>query len=332
MGIKSLNTFITTNANNSILDTKISSLEGKRIAIDTSIFAYKFMYSGKFIENFIQQVSHFAKHNISPIYVFDGAPPKEKQETLNSRKENKEKLCLKITELQAEINTKKQLKEDVKSLVFKLADIKRKCITITRDDIMNLKNVFNILGVSYIQADCEADLVCCELYKRSIVQACMSNDMDFLPSGCGMLVRNYNLSDNVTLYDLNVLLNQLELNYDQFVDFCILCGCDYTGKISRLGTATAYKLIKLDNNIETILEKYCGEGKKYKFPTNFEFQKARTILKNENQNKNVNLDIRNNTNHKKTFTEISSQVSYIKSLTKYTDKQLENRLQNICSV
>ena len=48
------------------------------------------MYSLKFVDNFIQQIYHFSKFNIKPIYVFDGAPPKEKQETLNNRKEQKE--------------------------------------------------------------------------------------------------------------------------------------------------------------------------------------------------------------------------------------------------
>ena len=38
----------------------------------------------------------------------------------------------------------------------------------------------------------------------------MSNDMDFLPSGCGKLVRNYNLSDMVSVYNLDVILEKLE--------------------------------------------------------------------------------------------------------------------------
>ena len=99
-----------------------------------------------------------------------------------------------------------------------------------KDDIMNLKNVFNILGIRYIQAECEADLVCCELYKKKMVDAYLSNDMVFLPSGCGKLIRNYNLSNNITIYDLEKFW-KIDINYNQFVDFCILCGCDYTGKI-----------------------------------------------------------------------------------------------------
>ena len=330
MGIKNLNTFITNHAQESIQEVDISTLEGCKIAIDTSIFAYKFMYSSKFIDNFIQQVSHFTRFNMTPIYVFDGAPPKEKQDILNNRREHKEKLCSKMESLQEEISLKRKNKEDVKILVFKLADLKRKCITITRDDIMNLKNVFDILGVAYIQADCEADLVCCELYKRGIVQACMSNDMDFLPSGCGRLVRNYNLSNNVMVYNLEILLNRLDLDYSQFVDFCILCGCDYTGKIPRLGVATAYKFIKQEKTIEEILEKYCGDGKKYVYPNNFDYQRARLLLKSENIT--VNFKIHNNNQKRKNMVDIEKQIPYLHSLTRYSLKQLENRLHVICAV
>ena len=105
--------------------------------------------------------------------------------------------------------------------------------------------------------------------------------MDFLPSGCGKLVGNYNLSDVVSVYNLDVILEKLNLNYEQFVDFCILCGCDYSPKIPRLGPITAFSLIKKEGNIENILENYCGEGKKFNVPENFDYHNSRILLKNE---------------------------------------------------
>ena len=37
------------------------------------------------------------------------------------------------------------------------------------------------------------------------------------------------------------------------MDFCILCGCDYTTKIVGIGPVNAYKLIKEHKNIENII-------------------------------------------------------------------------------
>ena len=331
MGIKNLNSFLNRFATQCIQEVELESLEGSTIAIDTSIFLYKFMYSLKFIDNFLQQISHFRKYNIQPIYVFDGAPPKEKQETLNNRKEQKDKLYQRMDELSNLIKEKRKLKEDIKELQKEYNNVKRKCIIITREDIINLKNVFDILGVQYIQANCEADLICCVLYKEKVVDACMSNDMDFLPSGCGKLIRDYNLSNKVTVYDLDNILATIGLNYDEFVDFCILCGCDYTGKIPRLGSISAYNYIKSDKNIEAIMEKYCGPDKKYIMPNNFEYETSRKLLKNED--KNISYQIKNKNIVKKKLDIVPpAQMTYIKSMTKYTEKKFTNLINIICEV
>ena len=322
MGIKNLNSFLKNNASSGIEEANISSLSGDTIAIDTSIFLYKFMYSGRFIDNFMSQVAHFYSHNIRPIYIFDGAPPKEKQEVLNQRKEQKEKMYCKLEEMMADIKAKKKAGEDVKKLEKDYQSMKRKCISISRDDINNLKNMFDIFHVPYIQAETEADPLCCELYKQGVVNACMSNDMDFLPSGCGKLVRNYNLSDMVSVYNLNVILEKLELNYEQFVDFCILCGCDYTPKIPRLGAITAFHYIKQELNIENILEKYCGENKKFSVPENFDYVMARVRIKNEDQSGKLKWKIINEKSKKVKKEDINkTQLEYIKTMTRFRDNK-----------
>ena len=43
------------------------------------------------------------------------------------------------------------------------------------------------------------------------------------------------------------------MTYEQFIDFCILCGCDYTSKIPNVGPIKAYSYIKAHKNIENII-------------------------------------------------------------------------------
>lgn len=327
MGIKNLNTFITKYANEGIKDINISSLNGYKIAIDTSIFLYKFMYSNKFIDSFIQQIYHFQTFNIIPIYIFDGQPPKEKQNILEARKENKLKTEEKITELELKLNNINDV-EEKKKIKKNLLFLKKRCINITREDIMNLKNVFDILGINYIQANCEADLICCELFKTGNVNACLSNDMDFLASGAGVLLRNYNLSNNLQKYDLNIILEKLNFTYDIFVDFCILCGCDYTCKIPRMGSERAYEAIKKFNTIENVITNI---GSKYNVPHNFNYIKARELLKNNGEN---NKDIINNFqvgNHINFGNLSSENIDYIHNLTKYSRDLLVNKIMIICN-
>ena len=83
MGISGLNNFIQNKIpeiNNTI---DLSTLKNKRIVIDTRIFLYKYKYNNRnFLEGFIKQLYRLRLNNIIPIYVFDGKPPKEKNEDL----------------------------------------------------------------------------------------------------------------------------------------------------------------------------------------------------------------------------------------------------------
>jgi 5'-3' exonuclease len=48
------------------------------------------------------------------------------------------------------------------------------------------------------------------------------------------------------------VLNALRLTSTQFLDFCILCGCDYNESIRLVGPATSYNYITKYGNIEGI--------------------------------------------------------------------------------
>ena len=52
MGIRDLNNFLKRTAPESIKNVHLSELRGKRVAIDTSIYFYKFLYKNpRFIES-----------------------------------------------------------------------------------------------------------------------------------------------------------------------------------------------------------------------------------------------------------------------------------------
>jgi 5'-3' exonuclease len=90
MGIKYLNQFLKDNASNSIKLCRLSELSGKKIAIDISIYMYRFASDNSLIENMYLMLSVFRNYNIIPIFIFDGKPPVEKRELLKKRKEDKQ--------------------------------------------------------------------------------------------------------------------------------------------------------------------------------------------------------------------------------------------------
>ena len=40
---------------------------------------------------------------------------------------------------------------------------------------------------------------------------------------------------------------------ETFIDFCILCGCDYCGTVRGVGPATAFKMLKAHGSLEAAI-------------------------------------------------------------------------------
>ena len=94
MGPRGLSTFLRYKNLNSIQKRDMLVFRSKTIVVDTSIYMYRFKSEGENLlyEKFIKLMCIFKKYNINAIFIFDGDSPKEKQETLNKRKEKREKL------------------------------------------------------------------------------------------------------------------------------------------------------------------------------------------------------------------------------------------------
>jgi flap endonuclease-1 len=84
--------------------------------------------------------------------------------------------------------------------------------------------------------------------KSGKAYATVSEDMDSLTFGSTILVRGMSSSKGakgpeLVQIELPKVLEQLKLTHEQFVDLCILCGCDYANSIGGIGPVKAYKFI-----------------------------------------------------------------------------------------
>jgi 5'-3' exonuclease len=90
MGIKHLNRFLRDEAQSSINFILLEELSGKKLAVDISIYMYKYASEGCLLENMYLMLSTFRYYNIELVFIFDGKPPPEKKELLQKRKEDKQ--------------------------------------------------------------------------------------------------------------------------------------------------------------------------------------------------------------------------------------------------
>ena len=74
--------------------------------------------------------------------------------------------------------------------------------------------------------------------------------------------------------DVEKVLEHMNLSYNQFVDLCIMCGCDYCDTIKGIGPKSALKLIKEHKNIETAIAHLKKNDKKKVVPPDWKEHKV----------------------------------------------------------
>jgi len=259
MGIKGLTQLIKKNSPESIKHIGLYTMKDKRVAIDTSIFLYKSLMNVRSKGDYLQNkdgkvVSHiqglyyktnqYLSFGITPIYIFDGKPPQEKSDCLKERAKKVED-CKAKMEHTENVEEKKALEKGT--------------VRMKKEYIDDLKHLFSLMGVSYIHAPGEAEAYASELCRMGYVDSVVTEDMDTLSYGCPQLLRgcidkSIKRPEVVTSFDFQKILVDFKMNHDQFIDMCILCGCDYCPTIPKIGPVRAMKLMQKYGSIDVFLE------------------------------------------------------------------------------
>jgi flap endonuclease-1 len=198
------------------------------------------------------------ENGIKPIWVFDGKPPDLKSKELDKR-----------TELKQGAEEKKE--EAIAAGDWETAKkMAGRSIKITPEMMADAKLLVRLLGCPVVEAPGEAEAQCAVLVKNGLAFATASEDMDTLTFGSNYLLRGFNSKkEPITQIQLKEVLEGFEMNMDEFIDLCIMCGCDYTHSIAGVGPVKAFKYITDHKNIENILEVIKenneDESKKQKF-------------------------------------------------------------------
>jgi flap endonuclease-1 len=229
MGIKFLNQFLKTECDSSIKLISISELSGKKIAIDISIYMYKYEAENNLIENMYLMLSIFRYYNIIPIFIFDGKPPTEKKELLQKRKVNKLEAQKEYNNLKEQLQITQNIDDSFKQEIISNMDIlKKQFIYINKEKIDKVKNLIRAYGASYIDALGEADELCALLVIKQQVWACLSEDMDMFVYGCSRVIRYLSLLNHtVVLYNMEQILVDIGINQKELREICVLSGTDY---------------------------------------------------------------------------------------------------------
>jgi flap endonuclease-1 len=265
MGIKHMHKFIKKSGN--IVEEKPNIFYfGKTIAIDISILVYKLVIAIRNTGNDLlnkdgEIVSHiiglynkaltFLELGIRPIFVFDGKPPDIKQTIIKNRKETRKRAQEKMDQAENDEDKIKYFKRTVH---------------IPKQQMEDCKQLLNLMGLPVVQAPQEADSQCAYLAKSGIVWAVLTEDMDILTFGSPRIIRNFGTKNKPTTeIELDKILKKYNIDHKQFVDLCILFGCDYCPNIKGMNQFKAFQLIKRYGSIEKIKENVVDIPKTFEY-------------------------------------------------------------------
>ena len=247
MGIPRLNRFIRQYCARDLKTMHLSELKGQTLAIDTSIYLYKFKAKGSIVTNMYLMCSLLKRYKIKPIFVFDGKPPPEKKGIIEMRRMKKEAAEKEYNTLKAQISLMTNWRSK-KIIEQKIARLAKKFIRIKNYEIRQVKTLFRSLGVSFMNAVGEADKWCAKLVLDGYAYACVSEDMDMFVYGCPLVIRYLSLINQTAIvYDLHKILENLRLSLVEFRSLCILSGSDYHYNSSTYVKPISYYYCRINN-------------------------------------------------------------------------------------
>jgi flap endonuclease-1 len=248
MGIKHLNKFFKENADNALTMVSLSALSGKKIAVDISIYMYRYLSDGTLIENMYLMLSVFKYYNIIPIFIFDGKPPDEKMELLKKRRNDKKNAEKEYNSLKNELELKAHelSSNDKKEIIEMMDTLKKRFCQISKENIEVVKSLIRSYGATYYDAPGEADELCAMLTIKGKVWACLSEDMDMFIYGCPYVIRYMSLLNHTAvIYDTKKILENVGLTQKELREICVLSGTDYSNKPSNNKNKNLYDTLKI---------------------------------------------------------------------------------------
>lgn len=267
MGVDGLLPYVKKTYPHVVETATLEKFKGQTLAVDSSIMAHLANYGiaenclnddrtvdevkfyNLWIERCFSLLHDFIKAGITPIYVFDGKPPEAKDNTLKERKAERVKEQAKIDELSqkldqalnlGDISTTTNTRLELNGRIGKNYRFSHQMMSRWKKDLFTL-------GVPIWQAISEADQLMSSMFHEGIVSGIVSTDSDMLLHGCSMIKLCNEYKDEIRVCEIihrDIILKELNLTEEQFLNWGIRCGTDYNKRTPLIGPVKSLKQIR----------------------------------------------------------------------------------------
>jgi flap endonuclease-1 len=239
-------------------EVPFGDLAGSVVAVDAHNWLYRYLTTtvkwtaseryttadGEEVANLVgvvQGLPKFFEHDMTPVFVFDGAVTELKDDEVKRRREQRE-----------------QYEQDLEAAreegdAIAVSRLESRTQRLTDTIVETTREVLALLDVPVVDASAEGEAQCAHMARQGTVDYAGTEDYDALLFGAPLTLRQLTSSGNPELMDLDATLAEHDLTWEQLVDAAILCGTDFNEGVRGVGPKTAVDLLHEYGDIYAVL-------------------------------------------------------------------------------
>ena len=270
MGVDGLSSFLRKRFPDAFTNTYLNKYRGKRLVFDISVWIHTYLRTAhrhcvrgitvdtnmryrEILKNIFNMVKACIEAGVTPVLIFDGAPPPEKELRLAKRREEKLKRKQKIADALKEWEETPAL-ERTRNKLVEIEKLLQNDCNLLPCDVEMIFTFFTKLGIPCVKSSVQADDLCASLVIEGFASAVVSTDSDFLVYGVPILITKWGPYESVDEEGTQMLkieevsrseiLDSLGISHDQLIDMILIMGSDYNQGIDGMGPVKALKWVK----------------------------------------------------------------------------------------
>jgi flap endonuclease-1 len=190
----------------------------------------------------VQGLPKFFEHDLTPVFVFDGAVTDLKTDELEKRREQRERY-------EDQLAAAREADDTVA-----VARLESRTQRLTDTIVETTRELLRRLDVPLVDAPAEGEAQAAHMARRGGVDYVGSEDYDTLLFGAPLTLRQLTSSGDPELMDLDATLDRHDLTWEQLVDVAVLCGTDFNEGIDGIGPKTAVELVHEHDDVFGVFE------------------------------------------------------------------------------
>jgi flap endonuclease-1 len=190
----------------------------------------------------VQGLPKFFEHDLTPVFVFDGAVVDLKDEEVEQRRADRKR--------------REERLEDAREAgdAIEVARLDSQTQRLTDTIVETTRELLALLDVPVVDAPAEGEGQAAYMARRGDVDYVGTEDYDALLFGAPLTLRQLTSKGDPELMDFEATLAEHELTWEQLVDAAILMGTDFNEGIAGIGPKTAVKAVRDHGDLWAVLE------------------------------------------------------------------------------